>query len=153
MVWMRSAQTQQIRTASTILLVDDNQDGVLARRAVLEELGYKVVAACSGPEALGCFDEQSFDLVITDFKMTPMNGVEFIKALRGRRVATPVILLTGFAESVGLKPESTGADVVIQKSANEIATLVRQTNRLLNPRKPAGSHRSIRTATRAARTK
>lgn len=138
---MRSALPNRAPVSASILLVDDNGDGILARRTVLEELGYKVVSAGCGSDALQKVDKQNFDLVITDFKMAPMNGLELIAKLRELRFLNPIILLTGFADSVGLKPENTGADVVIQKSANEVATLVRHAKRLLQaPRKPARSH-------------
>lgn len=140
---MRSASTNQAQTKAAILLVDDNRDGVLARRAVLEELGYRVVPAGCGSDALKLAEKEDFDLVITDFKMEPMNGMELIALLRQRNFHRPVILLTGFADALGLRPETTGADAVIQKNASEIASLVRHTKRLLAPpRKPAGSHLS-----------
>ena len=70
-----------------------------------------------------------------------MGGLEFIGKLRERNFRGPIILLTGFAETLGLSPENTGADIVIQKSANEVAALVRNTKRLLNPpKKPVRSH-------------
>jgi len=138
---MRSALSNRAPGSATILLVDDNGDGILARRTVLEELGYKVVAAGCGSDALQSVEIQNFDLVITDFKMSPMNGLELIQKLRERSFSNPIILLTGFADSVGLKPDNTGADVVLQKSANEVATLVRHTRRLLHsPKKPVRSH-------------
>ena len=138
---MRSAPSSRTPGSATILLVDDNQDGVIARRSVLEELGYKVVSARCGLDALQAVEEQNFDLIITDYKMSPINGVEFIAKLRGRNFKNPIILLTGFADSLGLKPESTGADVVLQKSANEVSNLVRYTKRLLPPpaKKPVRS--------------
>ena len=138
---MRSAPSLRAQSPSLILLVDDNQDGVVARRSILEELGYRVVSAADGPSALKKFDEQDFDLIITDFKMGSMNGIELIAHLRQRKYTKPIILLTGFADSIGLREQNTGADIVIQKSANEIATLVRHTKRLLSPRKPVGSIR------------
>jgi CheY-like chemotaxis protein len=138
---MRSAPSNRAPSSSVILLVDDNRDGILARRSVLEELGYKVVSAGSGPDALRTVEDQALDLVITDYKMSPMGGLEFIAKLRDMNFRGPIILLTGFAETLGLCPENTGADVVIQKSANEIATLVRNTKRLLHPpKKPMRSH-------------
>lgn len=146
---MRSDLSSRAQTPALILLVDDNQDGVVARRSVLEELGYKVVSARCGSEALRTVEQQVFDLVITDYKMSPMNGLEFIATLRQRGFRKPIILLSGFAETLGLREETTGADVVIQKSANEITQLVRHTKRLLTPKKPAGSHgknQSFRTA-------
>jgi CheY-like chemotaxis protein len=136
---MRSAHSNCPQTSALILLVDDNRDGVLARRAVLEELGYQVVSACCGPDALKRIEEYAFDLVITDYKMEPMNGVELISRLRECGFAKPILLLSGFADAVGLNPETTGADVVVQKSANEVATLVRHTRRLVTPKKPASS--------------
>ena len=139
---MRSSYSSSSQNPATILLVDDNHDGVLARRSVLEELGYRVVSAPCGADALARVEEQEFDLVITDYKMSPMNGLSLITELRQRNFAKPIILLSGFADTIGLRAESTGADVVIQKSANEIATLVRQTNRLLNPKKPVASQRA-----------
>ena len=141
---MRSAHSSSSQNPAVILLVDDNHDGILARRSVLEELGYQVISASCGIEALTRIEEQSFDLVITDFKMSPMNGLELIARLRQRDFVKPIILLSGFADTVGLRAESTGADIVIQKSANEIATLVRQTNRLLSPKKPAASQRAAK---------
>ncbi|MDQ2842069.1 MAG: response regulator [Acidobacteriota bacterium] len=147
---MRSALSNRAPTSAIILLVDDNRDGILARRTVLEELGYTVVAAGCGSDALQNVEIQNFDLVITDFKMSPMNGLELIAKLRERSFLNPIILLTGFADSVGLKPENTGADVVIQKSANEVATLVRHTKRLLHsPKKPVRSHPGREKSTRS----
>ena len=146
---MRSPRSSSLRKAASILLVDDNKDGVLARQSVLEELGYEVVPAHSGSDALKLVENQSFDLIITDYKMSPMDGLELISELRRREFPPPIILLSGFAESIGLSPETTGADSVIQKSSNEISTLLRQTNRLLSPKKPAVSLRPKARARRA----
>lgn len=117
-------------------MVDDNANGLSARKAVLEELGVAVSTACSPAEALESFLERPFDLVVTDYKMPRMNGVEFISRLRKHSPHVPVILLSGFADSLGLNEENTGADVVIMKSNNEIAHLVRAVSRLLRRKKP-----------------
>lgn len=137
---MRSAPSYRAVTPASILLVDDNSDGVLARRSLLEELGYKVVSAGCGSDALQLVERENFDLVITDYRMSPVNGVELITQLRARNFRNPIILLTGFADSLGLAIENTGADVVVQKSANEVANLLRHTKRLLSPpKKPVRS--------------
>jgi CheY-like chemotaxis protein len=119
--------------------VDDNRDGVIARRSVLEELGYQVVTAGCGADALHLHEARNVDLVITDYRMSPMDGLELIAHLRQRGFQKPIILLSGFAETLGMRSENTGADVVIQKSSNEVANLVRYTKRLLTPRKPVTS--------------
>ena len=124
-----------------ILLVDDNQHGLIARKTVLEELGYLITPASGALEALEHFSNGAYDLVITDFKMPKMNGKELIECVRKQAPAIPIILLSGFIDALGLDEKSTGADVVIQKSANEVAHLVRSVKRLLTrkpPRKPAG---------------
>jgi|GraSoiStandDraft_50_1057286.scaffolds.fasta_scaffold91388_2 CheY-like chemotaxis protein len=138
---MRSAASSRAQHSGNILLVDDNRDGVMARRSLLEELGYNVVSADTGSDALQAVERQNFDLIITDYKMSPMNGLQLIETLRNANFKNPIILLTGFAETLGFRTGTTGADVVIQKSANEVATLLRHTNRLLQPppKKPARS--------------
>lgn len=139
---MRSSQSNAARTPSRILLVDDNHDGVFARQAILQELGYTVCPAHSGEEALALFDREKFDLIITDYKMAPVDGLELIKTVRSRGSAVPIILLSGFADTIGLRTEATGANAVVQKSAHEIGVLIRHTKRLLSPaKKPAASQR------------
>jgi CheY-like chemotaxis protein len=142
---MRSASLPRASTPALILLVDDNPDGVMARRSVLEELGYRVITAGCGSDALQSIEESVFDLVITDYRMSPINGLELIARLRKKDFRNPIILLTGFAESLGLRPDNTGADIVIMKSANEVSNLVRHTKRLLNPKKPPGTQHDRKT--------
>jgi CheY-like chemotaxis protein len=117
-----------------ILLVDDNSNGLKARKSVLEEHGHSVVMACGGEDALERFGREKFDLVVTDYKMPGMDGVELISRLRQLRSALPVILLSGFADTLGLTPETTGADAVIQKSAHEVAHLVRAVAKIAQQR-------------------
>lgn len=118
-----------------ILLVDDNAHGLAARKNVLEELGHSTVTASSGVEALECVAAQEFNLVVTDYKMPRMDGLELIGRLRKLSPGLPVILISGFVDTLGLNEQNTGADVVIQKSNHEVTHLVRAVARLLN-RKP-----------------
>ena len=109
---------------------------MVARRTVLEELGYTVYTGTNGQEALNVLQHQTVDLVITDFRMPNMDGVELINHIRQLRADLPIILLSGFVEPLGLSEESTGADVVLSKSAGEMGFLVRSVRRLLS-RQPA----------------
>jgi CheY-like chemotaxis protein len=121
-----------------ILLVDDNSLGLAARRSVLEELGHKVQTSGTPAEALDLCGKQRFDVVVTDYKMPKMDGVEFIGRLRKLHPASAVILISGFTDTLGLTEANTGADVVIQKSNHEVTHLVRSVNRLLRrQQKPA----------------
>src|SRR5260370_41147790 len=109
---MGTSPSQRAPSSALILLVDDNPDGVVARRSVLEELGYNVVSASSGYDALQTIEQQKFDLVITDYKMSPINGLEFIATLRQRGFRIPIILVSGFAESLGVRHGVSDRDVV-----------------------------------------
>src|SRR5579883_836350 len=104
---MRSAVSYRASNPALILLVVDNHDGIVARRSVLEELGYKVMCACCGSEALELARRQNFELMITVFRMKPMDGLEFIAELRARGYHNAVILLSGFADSLGLQEQNT----------------------------------------------
>jgi len=131
-----------VHPGAMILLVDDNPHGLIARRTVLEELGYRVCSCESGAEALELLTAQPVDLVITDFRMPNMDGVELIERTRQLRADMPIILLSGFVEPLGLTEQSTGADVVLSKSAGEVGFLVRSVRRLLSrqvQRKPPDS--------------
>jgi CheY-like chemotaxis protein len=126
-----------------ILLVDDNRHGLQARKLILEELGYRTTTAGDPLEALASMDGQQFDLVVTDYRMPHMTGVEFIQKLRERDLHMPAILVSGFVDVLGLTEENTGCNVVIQKSPNEVSQLVRAVSRLITKskpgRKPSGS--------------
>ena len=123
-----------------VLLVDDNRSGMMARRSVLEELGYTTEGATDPRKALDMFRKAHYDLVVTDFKMPELNGMELIGKLRAEKPGIPVILISGFVDSLGLTEKNTGANSVIMKSANEVQHLVRSAARLLkSPRKPARS--------------
>jgi CheY-like chemotaxis protein len=119
-----------------ILLVDDNVSGSTARKTVLEELGHKISVSSSGADALEQFSKQKFDLVVTDYKMPRMDGLELIVRLREAEPGIPIVLVSGFVDTLGMNEASTGADAVIQKSANEVTHLVRAVSRLLR-KKPA----------------
>jgi CheY-like chemotaxis protein len=128
--------------AFRILLVDDNRNGLLARKCLLEEEGYSV-DDCDSPEcALVTYGSNRYDLVITDYRMPGMNGAELIAALRKIGAQMPIILLSGLVDVIGLNESNTGADAVISKNANEVQHVLRAVNRLLRrpaPKKPVRS--------------
>ena len=89
-----------------ILFVDDHE--VLARLSceILEMQGYRAVCASSGAEALKKLDQESFDLLITDYRMGGMNGVELARKVHERSRDLPVIIVTGYG------PVDGGEDVM-----------------------------------------
>jgi len=130
-----------------ILLVDDNRDGLLVRRSLLEEIGCCVQIAISAEDGLKLFEPGKFDVVVTDFRMPAMNGTELIQQIRILDPNARIILLSGFVEPLGLTEQNTGADAVIAKSSNEPAHLMRSVKRLVNRgmRKPPASQKASRT--------
>jgi len=87
-----------------ILFVDDHE--VLARLSceILEMQGYRAVSAYNGHDALEKFEKERFDLLVTDFRMDGMNGLELARKVHGKYPDVPVIIVTGYG------PIETGAD-------------------------------------------
>lgn len=126
-----------------ILIVDDNALGLAARKSVLADLGHEIVTSNNPRTALEMCSQQDFDLIVTDYRMPGMDGIEFIQHVRASHPNMPIVLLSGFTDALGLTEASTGADSVIQKSSNEVSHLIRCVVRLLKPtKKPVGKQRS-----------
>lgn len=119
-----------------VLLVDGHRAGVRARCSVIEELGHEATGVHSPEEALLLLETQTFDVIITEYKLSGTTGPEFILKLREVAAGTPVILLSGFVDVLGLNERGTGADVVLMKSALETSHLTHAVTRLLR-KKPA----------------
>jgi CheY-like chemotaxis protein len=88
-----------------ILFVDDHE--VLARLSceILEMQGYRAVCAYSANEALDKFEKEKFDILVTDFRMEGMNGLELARRIHQRDPQVPVIIVTGYG------PVDGGTDV------------------------------------------
>ncbi|WP_415762064.1 ATP-binding protein [Pseudomonas sp. CP4] len=80
-----------------ILVAEDNAINQLILRDQLQELGCKVALASDGEEALSLWQDDSFDVVLTDVNMPRLNGYELAKALRHLGCATPIIGATANA--------------------------------------------------------
>jgi CheY-like chemotaxis protein len=81
-----------------VLVVDDD-DGVRQFIAEsLELLGYRVLQANGGEEGLRLLDNEKPKLLIVDYAMTGMTGVDVIKSARRLAPNLPIILATGFAD-------------------------------------------------------
>jgi DNA-binding NtrC family response regulator len=88
-----------------ILFVDDHE--VLARLSceILEMQGYRAVSAYSATDALEKFNQHKFDLLVTDFRMEGMNGLELARKVHDKHPDVPVIIVTGYG------PIDGGSDV------------------------------------------
>jgi CheY-like chemotaxis protein len=113
-----------------ILLVDDNSHGLTARKMILMDHGYVVQTAQSGEEAWEIFPNGNFDIVVTDLRMSGIDGLELIRRIRGIDAPARTILLSGFINCLGLTEQSTGADELISKSNKEVPELLRAIKKL-----------------------
>jgi DNA-binding NtrC family response regulator len=79
-----------------ILFVDDHE--VLARLSceILEMQGYRAVSAYNAQDALDKFRREKFDILVTDFRMEGMNGLDLAKQVHATNPEIPVIIVTGY---------------------------------------------------------
>ena len=80
---------------SKLLIVDDEVDIREFAKSFFKKRGVEVFTASGGREALKIIEDQKPDLVLLDVNMEEMNGVETLKKLRGSRMDTKVIMVTG----------------------------------------------------------
>lgn len=93
-------------TRGVALLVDDEELVRASTSYMLAELGYCVIEAASGEEAMELMKgRESFDLLVTDHLMPGISGTDLAKVVRDSRPGTPILLVSGYAEREGLDPD------------------------------------------------
>ncbi|WP_052321654.1 hybrid sensor histidine kinase/response regulator [Ralstonia sp. A12] len=93
-----TANAQRVSAGSIkVLAVDDQASNRELIRMQLESLGYRVDLADSGGEALRRFNEQHYDVLLTDLSMPGMDGYALARCLRAQGAKQPIIALTAHA--------------------------------------------------------
>lgn len=92
---MNNSKSSQAR----ILVVDDEQSMREFLDIMLQSDGYAVQCAESGAEALEWFKRESFDLVITDIRMKPMDGLTVLRHCKSSSPGTIVIIISAYANA------------------------------------------------------
>jgi DNA-binding NtrC family response regulator len=90
-----------------VLIVDDDDDIRSALVETAAELGFEVVEASDGKRGIFECQGRVFDAIFSDINMPSMSGLEFLAAIRGRGIDTPVVFITG----AGVGKENTLAAV------------------------------------------
>ncbi len=112
-----------------ILAIDDDQNILNLEKTILEQKGFQVTLALSGPKALELLAKEAFDLILLDVMMPEMDGFAVCRKIKDdtRLKDVPVIFLTakGGGEALAEGFES-GAVMYINKpfTANKLLTIV-----------------------------
>ena len=103
----RAAEPETLLTPepATLLLVDDIEEVLAVHKAQLERMGHKVITAINGHDALERFREHvnEIELVVTDYKMPVMDGIELSTSIRLEMSDMPILIITGYGEEKQLK--------------------------------------------------
>jgi PleD family two-component response regulator len=78
---IEGVHTNTMRPKKIILCVDDNEQDLSVLSFMLATNGYRVVSATNGQEAIGIFADLPVDLVLADFAMPQMNGLQLVDTL------------------------------------------------------------------------
>lgn len=128
------------RKAATVLLVDDEELVRNATSDMLRDLGYTVVEASSGAQALSILrSECQIHAVTTDYLMPGMTGAALIREMRSEGIQLPVLLITGYAAT----GEDVPADVPRLTKPFREGDLANRLNKLLEQtgsKRGRGSH-------------
>ena len=92
-----------MRTIRSVLVIDDNPDTLETLATLVQSLGVdRVTQARSAEDALDTLKNQRFSLIVADYRLEGMDGVEFLEQLRAGGDLTPVILLSGAPDKTGV---------------------------------------------------
>jgi DNA-binding NtrC family response regulator len=111
----------------SILIVDDEKNIRLTLSQALQPIGLRVDTAVNGEDALEKINKEEFNLVLLDFKMPGMDGLEVLRRLKEMRPRMQVIIITAFGSiESAVEAMKIGAVDFIQKpfSPDEIRELV-----------------------------
>lgn len=114
-----------------VLVVDDEQNFLELLIRILGKRGFEVKTAVNGYEALRLIDHESFELVLLDIRMGPMNGIQLLDEIRERQPLTKAIMMTAYPTSeTRLQAFEKGASAYLTKPV-DLQELIQTMNSLL----------------------
>jgi CheY-like chemotaxis protein len=113
----RVVQESAAPPTETILLVEDEEPTRVAIHRNLSRVGYTVIEAPNGIEALRRADSYpgTIDLLLTDTMMPEMGGAELVSQLRQRRSEINVLMMSGYTEGLAPSGEDGETELFIEK--------------------------------------
>ena len=105
-----------------VLAVDDEVDFSLLTKSFLEtSKAMEVDTVCSAKEAMAELNKKCYDVIVSDYQMPEVDGIQFLKSLRAAGDGTPFILFTGKGrEEVVIEALNNGADSYVQKGGRSV---------------------------------
>ena len=109
----------------SILLVDDEEGIRTVLGITLADMGYRVLTAENGSEALRILKDQSPSIVLTDIKMPEMDGIELLRRIKEINPDTEVIMMTGHGDmDLAIKSVTYEATDFVTKPINDEINLI-----------------------------
>lgn len=111
-------QETAVPGSGTVLLVDDEHHFCVAIRLMLEQIGYDVLTFTDSHQALAAFRENPllYDIVVSDYNIPDMNGLELARRIKMIRPLVPVVIVTGYSDWDNIRePSQLGIEAVISK--------------------------------------
>lgn len=119
-------------TPAAILCIDDEEPALVLRRVLLENAGYRVFTALTGKQGIEVFRYQPIDVVILDYWMADMDGLDVAERLKTLSPKTPVIMLSGYTS---ILDEGLGkVDLWLRKGEGDPEQLLSAVMQALNSR-------------------
>ena len=119
----------------TILIIDDDLFLLRFMQKALQKVGYNIITANQGKQAIKCLSHQQVDLIIVDLMMPEMDGLVFLKWLRKKNQATtPTLVQTAMVKSdTEQLVRAAGANLLLFKpfKVSELIAKIKELEKLL----------------------
>jgi two-component system, OmpR family, response regulator ChvI len=135
-----SPSTKQIPPRVRILLIDDDDEFRESLSLNLMDEGFAVTTFANGPSALEHVAAgESADVILLDWRMPGMNGLEVLRELRQRGIVTPVIFLTVLSDDIYEEAALAGGAVDFIDKSRRLSILVRRIELIAEGQRPLPS--------------
>jgi DNA-binding response OmpR family regulator len=130
-LWLAAGQPERLVTpvvdtpgtsqgiGERILVVDDEHDIRRTLGRLLTDSGYTVETAANGPDALALIAVQRPDLLLLDYAMPGMSGLDLARIVRDKHPALPILFMSGFADTKMLESEMPAANLLRKPFGND----------------------------------
>jgi len=106
------------RNNKSVLVVDDDRDLLYVLSVRLVSAGYMVYGAANGLEALEQMEKHSIDVVLTDYRMPKMDGIEFLSVCHVKWPGIPVVVFSGEQDDLAHEAVERGAFAWARKGSD-----------------------------------